>query len=37
LDGKYDEGELLAGWYVEKELVIDDMVSHGIVDSFKVV
>jgi hypothetical protein len=33
----YDEGELLAGWDVEKEKLIDDMVTHGIVDSFKVV
>lgn len=37
LDSMYDEGELLAGWDVEKEKLIDDMVTHGIVDSFKVV
>jgi len=37
LDSKYDDGELLAGWDVEKEELIDDMVTHGVIDSFKVV
>jgi chaperonin GroEL (HSP60 family) len=37
LDDKYEDGELLAGWDVEKEELIDDMVTHGVVDSYKVV